>query len=167
MAQNQPHKELGLKLLSPEFKPRPGWGGKLAEWYRNSGKTVLIRLGILVAIPIVLAPIFNRSSPLLGTSQEPEVTPPQVISVTITAGDGLIHGARTALYEYMAIQLIPLSLSPEQYVFAEDWIARRMSPYVPEPGETLTFPHEVLSAAIMKAQTLTPEERASWLRFVK
>lgn len=156
-----------LKLLSPEFAPRPGWGGQLGQWYRMTGRTLLERLLIIVAIPVVLAPILQRGADLLGP--EPTATPTHElkISATVPAGEGIIHAARSALYEYLALQPVPLSLAPEQYVFAEDWLARRMEPYTPEPGEVLDFSYDVLAAAVLKAQSMTPQERASWLRFVR
>lgn len=160
-----PNKEVDLKLLSPAFRPRPGWGGQLKNWYDENGRTVLVRLLIIIAIPAVLAPIFNR----VTSVPEPVPFTPErhSVRVTVDSGEGLIHAARIALYEYLALQEVPLALAPEQYVFAEDFISRRMEPYVPAPGETLEFPYEVLSAAVLKAQSLTPQERAAWLNFVQ
>ena len=156
-----------LDLLSPDFESNPGWGGRLQAWCTKTGRTLLERLIIIVAIPLLLAPLIQKGSSLLTHSATPLPVPPQTVEVTVTAGQGIIHAARTALYEYLALQAVPLALAPEQYTFAEDWIAQRMQPYVPDPGETLTFPYEVLSAAVLKAQSLTPQERSTWLRYTR
>lgn len=156
-----------IDVLSPDFSPRPGWGGRLHAWFKETGRTLSERLIIIIAIPLLLAPIIQKSSLLLSSEPSPSPVLPKAVTVSVAAGDGLIHAARKALYEYLALQPVQLSLAPEQYLFAEDWITRRMTPYTPEPDEELTFPYEVLSAAVLKAQTLSPEQRAVWLRLVR
>lgn len=156
-----------IDLPGPEFTPRPGWGGRLKAWFDETGRTLAERLIIIIAIPLLLAPIIQRGTDLLTPEPASSPTPPPSIRVTVSAGDGIIRAARTALYEYLALQPVQLALEPEQYLFAEDWISRRMEPYTPEPGEELEFPYEVLSAAVLKAQNLTPRERATWLRYVR
>ncbi|HXV26683.1 MAG TPA: hypothetical protein VD862_01510 [Candidatus Paceibacterota bacterium] len=149
------------------FTPRPGWGGQLLIWLRSRKGRAAVRGLVLVGIAAVAAPLIRSGTRYLAPEPTPAPSPSPVIAVPVPEGGGVIHAARLALYEYLALQPVPLALEPDQALYAEDWLARRMEVYAPAPGQLIEFPREVLAAAVLKAQSLSPSERAAWGRLLR
>jgi len=156
-----------MTLLSPDFTPRPGWGGRLSAWFKAEGRTVLLRLLILAGIPVLVAPLLNRSEKLLTPVASPAPRLSPIIVVPVPAGDGITHAVRLALYEYLALQPVSLAMEPDQFLFAETWLTRHIGIVDPSSGQEIHFPHDLLAAAILRAQRLSPQERAAWSRYVR
>jgi hypothetical protein len=156
-----------LPVRSPDFTPRPGWGGQLAAWLRSDKGRAVVRAAALFAVAVAAATTIRSGARHLAPQPSPTPSPEPVITVPVPEGGGVTHAARLALFEYLALQPVPLALEPDQALFAEDWLARRIEAYRPVPGQLVEFPRELLAAAILKAQSLTPQERAAWSRLVR
>ena len=158
-----------LRLLSPEFAPRTGWGVRMASWCRHNAGTWMVRLFIVIILPIGMADLGYRFARHVWPVPSPAgtVEPQVALAVPVLAGEGVIHAARLALYEYAATRPVPPAMAPEQLLFAEDWLSRQIPVAEPSPGQELTFSYDLLARAILLAQSLTPQQRASWSRYVK
>jgi hypothetical protein len=128
---------------------------------------VLLRLLILAGIPVLVAPLLNRGQELLTPTTSSAPRPSFIIVVPVPSGGGITHTVRLALYEYLALQPVSLAMEPDQFLFAETWLTRRVGVADPAPGQEIHFPHDLLAAAILRAQRLTPQERAAWSRYVR
>jgi hypothetical protein len=74
-------------------------------------------------------------------------------------GDGLTHLARRAVTQYMEDEGI--ELSPEERIYAEDYIQKQLAPEKGEPrfldiGEEIEISSELIEEGITHAETLTP-----------
>lgn len=165
----EPHRSPNdLRLLSPEFTPRPGWGGQLASWCREHAGTWVVRLAIVIMVPVVMAYLGNRLAQVLWPLPSVGQQAPEVLDITVPvkAGEGITHAARLALYEYLATRPLPPLLAPEQMLFAEDWLRRQMPDAAPAPGQEITFSYDLLARSILLAQSLSPEQRTAWSRYL-
>lgn len=74
------------------------------------------------------------------------------ITKTASAGEGITHLARYAIRDYLANT--GKSLSPEEKIYAEDYVQNRIGSEMLEIGEKLSFSNNLLNDAIDAAQDL-------------
>lgn len=111
-----------------------------------------------------------QTPPPSPPSQPPqeERTPPTktlIYEETAQKGEGITHLARRALKRYLTERGI--NLTPEQKLYAEDYIQKKTGNYWLKLGEKLTFSQDLIEEAIQKAQSLSPEALKNLTKFVK
>jgi len=90
-----------------------------------------------------------------------EVTTPKIdtsstYKESAVIGDGITHLARRAVKSYLTAKKI--TLTPEQKVYAEDYIQNQTGTRMLETNETLTFSHSLIEEAIGQAQKLNASQ---------
>ena len=93
------------------------------------------------------------------TPPEIEITipkSPKIYEEEAQKGDGITHLARRALKKYLREKGI--NLTPEQKIYAEDYIQNKTGNHWLKIGEKLTFSQELIEEAVQKSQKLTPEQ---------
>ncbi len=86
-----------------------------------------------------------------------------IITEQAQKGNGVTHLARRAITQ--RLQDESLTLTPEQRIYAEDFVQKQMNVNVVYTGQKLSFPTELLDKAIQKAQTLTPRQIQNLSRY--
>ncbi len=93
------------------------------------------------------------------TPPEIEITipeSPKVYEEEAQKGDGITHLARRALKKYLKEK--GMNLTPEQKIYAEDYIQNKTGNHWLKIGERITFSKELIEEAVQKSQKLTPEQ---------
>lgn len=104
-----------------------------------------------------------------GPIKEPAVTtqPTAEYKQAAQKGDGITHLARRIIKQRLQEQ--KTDLSPEQKIYAEDYVQNRTGTRMLEVGEEITFSRLLVDEAISKAKDLTPaqlENLAQYARLV-
>lgn len=99
----------------------------------------------------------DRSPPQEGNG-------PQVFKMTAQPGEGRTHMARRAITQQLKSEGI--KLSPEQRVFAEDFLQKKFSHINNlHPGDIITFTADQVNEAISTSQNLTPAQTQNLSQF--
>ena len=156
-----------LKIKGPEFKPKPGWGGKLKVWFAsNFAPKVLPALSIAVLIIGVYSILNkNKGSGNKPTSQLEFDIESEVIEKIAQPRQGLTHLARAALAEF--IESKGVELKPEQKLFAETYLVTKLKNRLVNPGDTVAFHINDLSESIEKAQLLNDYQLRRWRSYLR
>ncbi|MEN9328545.1 MAG: hypothetical protein WBB36_11665 [Chitinophagales bacterium] len=89
----------------------------------------------------------------------------ETFSITVSHGDGITHIARKALNEYLnevTLHNIPnriSTLTSEEKIFAEDYIAKSLKIARLTAGKTLSIPCQFVENAVVEVRTLTVQEK--------
>ena len=151
-----------LDIKSPIFTPRPGWGGKLNNWFKSNFERKI--LPALATVIIVIGAYFYiaKHNPAQAPVENSPVA--EAIDVQIQSGQGLTHIARTAITEYLSGN--GLDLSATQKVFAESYLVNKMGNQRLLAGGTLSIKTTELEEVIEKAKSLTQDQIKTWSRYV-
>jgi hypothetical protein len=165
---------MGSDLPSPLFTPRPGWGGRLRQWWSENGYGTVFRSVLLIALIILAATIFTTRDNKSDVAVTPSPTPTiEAIEEAARPGEGISHLASRVLNAYIAEEPATRALEPVEHLFAVDYLSRMImalssrSPFTLRANENVRFPVTALNDAIAKANALTPQERTNWSRFLK
>jgi hypothetical protein len=160
----------GSQLPGPQFVPRPGWGGQLGHWFSENAYVVVFRALVLAALVLIVASIIKNNPENLAT-ETPTPTPSIAVTTPLMAranrGDGLTHVSARILDQYLSQQIPPLALSPAQHLFAVDALARSAGWGRLEVDQEVAFTRESLDVIVIKAEALTPAQRAAWARLLR
>ncbi len=148
-----------------------GWGIRLSKW-ASENKQMFFGIAaslILATIAIVAIRSYLPTATIPTTGNIATTNESVVIdtvsstdsllglgSVTTEAaapGEGITHLARRAVTSHMASTGI--SLSPEQRIYAEDYVQNAIGTHYINLGEKLSFTQSLLSEAIAEAQALS------------
>ncbi len=169
-------------IKSPVFIPRPGWGGRLKQWSANlldSPTFYALLAGIALIGTVIFAiryavtrqhPPLTLATPVSipkNTQEIPAIAHPLPLALTITAvrGQGVTHLARQAVRQYTQAKAI--ALAPEQKVYAEDWLRRRVNIQILYPQQQIPFPLTDVQHAVEKSQHLKKEELANLTQYAR
>ena len=152
-----------------------GWGFRLFSWIRENRQLLLGISGSLILAVIAITAIrsyvptpaltIDNDVPALATSIEGalandtiSIDPAStlgsgsVVTQEVVPGDGITHLARRAVTARLLAQ--GLVLSPEQRIYAEDFVQNAIGTHSLSVGEKLSFPNILIDSAILGAQTL-------------
>jgi len=87
------------------------------------------------------------------------------ISVTVMKGQGRTHAARAALASYLTST--GKTLSNEQKVYVEDYLAKATKGATVNPGSSISFNEGMMTAAVIKAGELTPMQTQNLTKYTK
>lgn len=153
------------EIKSPVFIARPGWGGRLKSFL---DKTFSARIFFPALLAVFLIITLNR---LFQTKTEQKInTLPHIqaldkkppggkaaftgtFSATARTGQGVTHLARQIIRQYSEENGI--ILTPEQKVYAEDFLRRRTSVKSPTIGQEISFSAEDVENAVNRARQLS------------
>jgi len=79
-----------------------------------------------------------------------------VVTQEAAGGEGITHLARRAITQ--RLEEIGVTLTPEQRIYAEDYVQNAIGNYGLNQGEQLSFTHGLLDEAISRSGELTPTQ---------
>ena len=165
-----PHPEPRLQTLSPEFVPRPGWGGQLRDWFfrRPAANTLRVLLICILAIGFVSVIRNGSDAPSEVVRETPLVSAPTGYTVLAEPGQGLANLAELALGSFLVAHPDTQPLAPEQQLFVIDTLTRTIisisseMPFQLNPGDDIFFAEHIIEQAVWAAQELTDAQREAW-----
>ncbi len=107
----------------------------------------------------------KKTAPAPRMETTPEVRDSNYL-IKAAKGDGVTHLARRTLRTYLAEEAKDTALSPEQKIYAEDYLKDRTSRRRLEVGEEITFSKSLVQEAVTEAQKLTDAQKKSLSRYV-
>ena len=152
-----------------------GWGIRFFSWIQENKQLLLGVSGSLILAVIAITAIRsyvptpaittdNQISALVASAENSlanntiSIDPAFLISGDVTTqevvhGDGITHLARRAVTA--RIQGQGLALSPEQRIYAEDFVQNAVGTHTLHIGEKLSIPYELIDSAITASQSLS------------
>lgn len=152
-----------------------GWGIRFFSWIRENKQLLLGISGSLILAVIAITAIRsyvptpaittdNQISALVASAENSlanntiSIDPAFLISGDVTTqevvqGDGITHLARRAVTA--RVQGQGLALSPEQRIYAEDFVQNAVGTHTLHVGEKLSIPYELIDSAITASQSLS------------
>ena len=96
-----------------------------------------------------------------------------VLKESAKRGEGVTHITRRAIQVYISNKNI--KLSPEQKIYAEDYITKKFNsdaslggkPLMLKMGTSITFSPDLIQRGVEKSQKLTPEQLTNLTQYVK
>jgi hypothetical protein len=168
-------------IKSPVFSPRPGWGGQLNDWFKDSGSYILlvVFLATLLVSIFSMTTHFARNSAvknvgIQNTTSEEQTNSPMRTRVfyaeTAQIGQGLTHLARQAFGEYAEEHQLE-GLLPEHKIYIEDYLQKnvenRPSYGIVGVGQEVSFSKTDMERAVSKAMALKPEDITNLKKYTK
>ncbi len=158
----------GLSLPGPQFISRPGWGGRIREWFSHNAYTAMFRLVIVVALVLIARSLFiHRNNPIAQPTDSPVAAVLRPISTQALAGDGMTNLAARALDVYLALQSPAIRLDGAQHLFAVDALARAVCWCPVTINQEVTFVPADIKPIVDRALGLSPAQHAAWARLLK
>ncbi len=163
MTNNQNNLNGPLDLRSPIFKPKPGWGGKINNWFKNNFASKI--LPVLSISTVVVGAYFyllkhnNNQAPVQEISQN------ETMEAVVRSGQGLTHVARTVISEYLAHNVV--DISSEQKIYAETYLVNLIGRKPVTTGEVIMFQTKDVVKAIEESKYLTPYQLEAWGQYIK
>lgn len=158
----------GSSLPSPQFTPRPGWGGRLGHWFTHNAYIVVFRMVIVVALVLIgRSLLVHRNDPIVQPTASPVAASLQPISIKALAGDGMTNLAARALDMYSALQSPAVRLDGAQHLYAIDALARSVCWCPLEVNQQVTFVPADIKSIIDRALALSPAQHATWARLLR
>jgi hypothetical protein len=87
------------------------------------------------------------------------------VSVTVNKGQGRTHAARAALASYLSAS--GKTLSNEQKVYVEDYLAKATAGTMVNPGTSISFSENMIATAVTKSGELTPKQIQNLTKYTK
>jgi len=167
-----PHPEPRLQTLSPEFVPRPGWGGQLRDWFVRRPAANTLRVLLICILAIGFVSVIRRGSAVPGdvVQETPLVSAPVGYTVVAESGQGLANLAEIALGSFLSEHPDTVPLAPEQQLFVIDTLTRTIisisseMPFQLNPGDDVYFAERIIEQAVWAAQELSDAQREAWSR---
>lgn len=114
------------------------------------------------AIAVPVAAVAPAAAPALA----PVVTgTDKSVSVTVNKGQGRTHAARAALASYLSAS--GKTLSNEQKVYVEDYLAKATAGTMVNPGTSMSFGENMIATAVTKSGELTPKQIQNLTKYTK
>jgi hypothetical protein len=156
-----------IEFKSPIFTPRPGWGGKLKNWFKNNFYNVVIPL---IAIFLVLVSVHNLSNQYIEYANKEmggniaAISKPTIEKVA-QRGQGISHLARQALEDYLK-ENPQIQLGLGEKIFIENYFANNVFQNKNIGlGEKVEFNKNDILIAIERARTLSPLQISEWEKY--
>lgn len=109
------------------------------------------------AVPVVA--VVPVAAPVVATGND------KSISVTVLKGQGRTHAARAALTSYLTAS--GKTLSNEQKVYVEDYLAKATAGTMVNLGTTISFDENMITTAMTKSGELTPKQIQNLTKYTK
>lgn len=150
-------------IKSPVFAPKPGWGGKLNNWFsKNFNSKILPVVSVLILIVGLYNFLNNKNKAANLSNESAEI---EVIEKIAQPRQGLTHLARAAFADF--IEHKKIELTAPQKLFAETYLVTKLNNRLVHAGDTITFKVNDLTETVEKAQTLTTYQLSEWSKYLK
>jgi hypothetical protein len=162
--------QTGASLASPQFTPRPGWGGQLRHWFSNNASSIIFRLVLLFALILVGRAFWVRLPARTENFNTPVVSSPEDssrITLTANAGDGITNIAARALDVYSAATAHAPRLDAVEHLFAVTTLAATVPRSALEVGQEVSFTTAAIQSVLENATTLTASQKSAWAKFLR
>ena len=157
----------GSSLPGPQFVPRPGWGGRIREWFSHNAYTVVFRMVLVVALLFLVRSLFVHRNGSVSPTPSPIVASLQPISIKALSGDGMTNLAARAIDVYTALQTPAISLDGAQHLFTVDALARTVCWCPVKVNQEVAFKPADIKSVVDRALGLSPAQHAAWSRLLR